>query len=157
MFLTVGPGPRIYIPQEQGGPPIPPRHWVFWTVKFDSRSTEHGRLSHIASELTYRKHHLHHLFDCCVTSPRTRKLRALHSNGCCLQSHLLTTGLYAIVYILTCLLLFQQSISWFREHFPSYEFSATSKRLQKSWVPLIHSVSFLSFRSFVLFRTFIAI
>jgi hypothetical protein len=24
-------------------------------------------------------------FYCCVTSPRTRKLRALHSNGCCFQ------------------------------------------------------------------------
>jgi hypothetical protein len=23
-----GPGPRIYIPQEQGGPVIPPMHWV---------------------------------------------------------------------------------------------------------------------------------
>jgi hypothetical protein len=33
-----------------------------------------------------------------VTSPRTRKLRALHSNGCCLQSHLLTINLYATVY-----------------------------------------------------------
>jgi hypothetical protein len=23
-----GPGPRIYVPQEQGGPDIPPRHWI---------------------------------------------------------------------------------------------------------------------------------
>jgi hypothetical protein len=26
------PGPRIYIPQEQGGPVIPPRHWVTFSL-----------------------------------------------------------------------------------------------------------------------------
>jgi hypothetical protein len=31
-------------------------------------------------------------------SERTRKLRALHSNGCCLQSHLLATGPCVTVY-----------------------------------------------------------
>jgi hypothetical protein len=49
------------------------------------------------SERTYRKHRLHNLFYCYVTSQRTRKLRALHSNGCCFQSHLLATGLYATI------------------------------------------------------------
>jgi hypothetical protein len=63
---------------------------------------------------------LHHFFYSYVTSPRTRKLRALHSNGCtrhvswhllhccvqaspshgwCLQSHLLATSLYATIHL----------------------------------------------------------
>jgi hypothetical protein len=50
---------------------IPPPHGGRWT--------EHGRSSHIASERTHREHRLHHLFYCCVTSPRTRML---HSNFC---------------------------------------------------------------------------
>jgi hypothetical protein len=67
-----------------------------WTLDFTplTRSTEHGRSSHIASERTYRKHLLHQLFYCCVTSPRKLKLRALHNKGCCLHSHFLATGLY---------------------------------------------------------------
>jgi hypothetical protein len=71
-----------------------------WTLNCTAltRSTEHSRSSHIASERTYRKHRLHHLFYCCVTPPRTRKLRAVHSNGCCVQSHLLATGLYATIF-----------------------------------------------------------
>jgi hypothetical protein len=58
-----------------------------WTLNCTAltSSTEHGRSSHIASERTYRKQHLHHLFHCCVTSPRMRKPLALHINGCCLQ------------------------------------------------------------------------
>jgi hypothetical protein len=80
--------------------------------------TQRRRTSHIASERTHREHHLHHLF-CCVTSPYTRTLRALHDNGCtrhvswhllyccvgalpsnvwCLHSHLLVTGLYATIW-----------------------------------------------------------
>jgi hypothetical protein len=35
-----GPGPRIYIPQKQGGPIIPPRHWVpFSSVPTTPRAT----------------------------------------------------------------------------------------------------------------------
>jgi hypothetical protein len=49
-----------------------------------TRWTEHGRSSHVASEQTYRKHRLHHLFYCCVTSPHMHKLQALHSTCCCL-------------------------------------------------------------------------
>jgi hypothetical protein len=49
---------------------------------------------HIASDRTYRKHRLRRPFYCCVTSPRMRKLCAFHSNGCCVQSQLLATGLY---------------------------------------------------------------
>jgi hypothetical protein len=45
------------------------------------RSTEHGRSSHIASERTFRKHRLYHLFYYCVTSQCTRKLRTLHRNA----------------------------------------------------------------------------
>jgi hypothetical protein len=83
------------------------------------RSTEHGRSCHIASERTNREHRLHHLFCCCVTSPRKRMLQTLHSNGCtrhvslqflyycvqalpsndcCLQCHLLATGLYFTIW-----------------------------------------------------------
>jgi hypothetical protein len=53
-----------------------------------TRTTEHGWSSYIASKWTCRKHHLHHLFYCCVTTLHTRKLQALHSNSCCLQSPL---------------------------------------------------------------------
>jgi hypothetical protein len=35
-----------------------------------------------------------------VTSPRTRILWTLHSNGCCLQSHLLATGLHPTILLL---------------------------------------------------------
>jgi hypothetical protein len=62
-----------------------------------TRSTEPCRSSYIASERTYRKQHPHHLFHCCVTSPRMRKPRALHGNGSCLQRHLWETVLYATV------------------------------------------------------------
>jgi hypothetical protein len=65
-----------------------------------TRPTEHGRSSHTASERIYRKYRPHHLFYFCVTSPRTRNLRVLHSNCCCLQSPFLATGLYATILIL---------------------------------------------------------
>jgi hypothetical protein len=32
-----GPGPRSYIPQEQGGPVTTPRHWVPFVVSYDSQ------------------------------------------------------------------------------------------------------------------------
>jgi hypothetical protein len=51
-------------------------------------------VGHIASERTHRKRRLQHLFYCCATSPSTLMLRELHSNGRCLQSHRLATGLY---------------------------------------------------------------
>jgi hypothetical protein len=96
-----------------------------WTLNCTAltRLTEHGRSSHIASERTHREHRLHHLFYFCVTSPRTRMLRALHSNDCtrhvswhllhccvrplpsngwCLQRHFLAMGLYATIYIYLC-------------------------------------------------------
>jgi hypothetical protein len=91
-----------------------------WTLNCTAltRWTEDGRSSHIASERIHREHRLQHLFYCCVTSQRTRMLRTLHSNGytrhvswhllyCCmwalpsngwcLPSHLLVTGLYATI------------------------------------------------------------
>jgi hypothetical protein len=99
-LLSLFPFISTYIPQEQGGPVIPPGTGFpfrrLLRLAFYSRSTEHGRWSHIASERIYRKHRLQYLFYC-VTSPRTRKLRALHSNGFCSQSRLLATGLYATV------------------------------------------------------------
>jgi hypothetical protein len=92
-----------------------------WTLNCTvlTRWIEHGRSSHIASERTHRGHCLHHFFYYCVTSLRTRMLRALHNNGCtrhvswhllycclwalpsngrCLQSNLLATGLYTKIY-----------------------------------------------------------
>jgi hypothetical protein len=97
-----------------------------------TRWTDHGRSSHMTSERTHREHRLHHLFYCCMTSPRTCMPRALHNNGCtrhvswhllycsvwalpsngwCLQSHFLATGLYAtIVFKLTSN--FTGLISW---------------------------------------------
>jgi hypothetical protein len=63
-------------------------------------------------ERTYRKNRLHHLFYCCVTSPRTRKLRAIHSNGSCLQSHLLATGLYATICIIYVYILVISLVYW---------------------------------------------
>jgi hypothetical protein len=91
-----------------------------WTLNRTAfaRWTEHGRSSHIASERTHREHRLLHLFYCCVTSPRTRMLRVLHSHDCTrhvsgqllyccvwalpsngwyLQSHLLATRLHATI------------------------------------------------------------
>jgi hypothetical protein len=65
--------------------------------------------AYIVLERSYRKHRLNNLFSC-VTSPRTRKLWALHSNGCCLESHLLTTGLYATV--LSCCHQTGSNICW---------------------------------------------
>jgi hypothetical protein len=54
--------------------------WTFICTAL-TRWTRQGRSSHTASERTHREHRLHHLFYC-VTSPRRRMLRALHSNGC---------------------------------------------------------------------------
>jgi hypothetical protein len=90
-----------------------------WTVLHSlSELSPVGRVT--VSEWTHREHRLHHLFYCCVTSPRTRMLRTLHSNDftcyaygrivcyCVLtipskdwylQSHILATGLYATIYI----------------------------------------------------------
>jgi hypothetical protein len=56
-------------------------NWTFNCTAFN-RWTKHGRSSHIHSEWTHREHRLYHLFYCCVTSPRTHMLWALHSNGC---------------------------------------------------------------------------
>jgi hypothetical protein len=99
---------------------------LMWGALSDERTglsfrwTEHCRSSHIDPERSHREHRLHHLFYFCVTSPRTRMLQALHSNGCtrhlswhflyccmralpsngwCLRNHLLATGLYVrIIY-----------------------------------------------------------
>jgi hypothetical protein len=58
-------------------------NWTLnWTELLYSIAQQNSRLSHIASEWTYRKHPLHHLIYCCVTSPHVHKLRVLHSNGC---------------------------------------------------------------------------
>jgi hypothetical protein len=59
-----------------------------WTLKCTAltRWTELGRSSHV--DRTHRERRLQHLFYCCLTSPRTRILRALHSKGRCLQSPL---------------------------------------------------------------------
>jgi hypothetical protein len=40
---------------------------------------------YIATRRIHRKHSLHHLFYCSVTSPRTRTLRALRSSGCTIR------------------------------------------------------------------------
>jgi hypothetical protein len=65
-----------------------------WTLNCAAltRSIENGRPNHRASERTYREHRLYRLLYS-VTS--LRRLRVLHSNGCCLESHLLATGLFA--------------------------------------------------------------
>jgi hypothetical protein len=36
--LPGGPGPRIYIPQEQGGPVIGPDIWFLFVASYDSQS-----------------------------------------------------------------------------------------------------------------------
>jgi hypothetical protein len=82
--------------------------------------TENGQSSHMASERTHREHRLRHLVYCCMMSPRTRMLRQLHSNGCkhhvswhilycclralpsnglCLQNHIWATSLYDTVWL----------------------------------------------------------
>jgi hypothetical protein len=88
--------PYLY-PAGTWWPSYTPRHWVpfastpttsramvevYYSACTRLRRTEHGRSSHIASERIHREYRLHHLFYCCVTSPRMRMLRALHSNGC---------------------------------------------------------------------------
>jgi hypothetical protein len=54
--------------------------------------------SHIASEQTHRKHLVHCLFYCCVTSSRMCILQALHNNGCMrhILWHLLCCCMWAL-------------------------------------------------------------
>jgi hypothetical protein len=89
MEITALPLPAVW---DSTGEPSTTLHTV-------ALSTEYGRSSHIALQRTYRKHGLHHHFCCCLSSPLTHKLRAIHSKGCRLQSHLLATGLYATLYL----------------------------------------------------------
>jgi hypothetical protein len=83
-------------------------HWLTlhsWTLNCTAltRWTEHGRSSHIASERTYTEHRLHHIFYCCVTSLRTRMLRALRSNVCTrhVSCHLLYFCVWALYLMFT--------------------------------------------------------
>jgi hypothetical protein len=108
-----------------------------WTLSCTAltRWTEHDRSSHIASERIHRELRLHHLFNCCVMSSRTRMVRALHSNGCtrhvswhllycclrvlpsnswCLQSYLLATGLYATLSTNSFKMLFSSYLTFLR-------------------------------------------
>jgi hypothetical protein len=62
---------------------------------YDSQQNTFGRVISLRADL--QKTLPASLFYCCVTSPCTRNLCALHSNGCCLQSHLLATGVYTTI------------------------------------------------------------
>jgi hypothetical protein len=65
-----GPDPRIYFPQWQGGPVIPPGTEFPFRL-FLRLAGLPGRSSHTASVRTYKERLLQQLFYCCVTSPHT--------------------------------------------------------------------------------------
>jgi hypothetical protein len=73
-------------------PPPTSRHFTQPT------RTELGRST---SERIHRERRLQHHFCCCVLSPRTCMLRALHSNDRSLQNHSLATGLYDTILLLS--------------------------------------------------------
>jgi hypothetical protein len=128
-----------------------------WTFNCTAvtRWNEHGRSSNITSERTDREHRLHQLFYGSVASLCKRMMRARHSNGCtrhilwhlfccvreppsngrCLQSHLLATGLYA-------------TIPCFFRYLPVIGFLAVIKYLNERGGFPYSSVNVLSYRIF---------
>jgi hypothetical protein len=98
-----GPGPRIYIPREQGDSVLPQALGSLFVASYDVnifepapmqgrlRWTGYYRSSRIASDRAHREHSLHHLFYSCVKSPRMLRVSYRDRSSTVACGHYLAT------------------------------------------------------------------